>query len=175
MYAYLPFIDIDLNTLHTNDRSPSIQAQRLSDLPIYIPRVVKRSTPTQQPTLLWSSLLRQRPRQCSTLQLTQQSWGNYQELSRSLSIRISYAFIISIWVRYAPTIEAPPSKLEDQPVGALYILIVYAYVINIYGYLTLCILYYISLYISYAPTIEVPPDKLEDEPVRARVLYIHTF
>ena len=46
---------------------------------------VKRSVPTQQPTIPWSSLLRQRPRQCSTLQLTQQGWGNYQELSCSLS------------------------------------------------------------------------------------------
>jgi len=32
---------------------------------------VKRNTPTQQPTIPWLSLLRQRPRQCSTLQLTQ--------------------------------------------------------------------------------------------------------
>ena len=37
------------------------------------PTDVKRSTPTQQPTIPWSSLLRQRPRQCSTLQLTQPS------------------------------------------------------------------------------------------------------
>jgi len=36
------------------------------------PRDVKRSTLTQQPTIPWSSLLRQRPRQRSTLQLTQQ-------------------------------------------------------------------------------------------------------
>ena len=49
-------------------------------------RDVKRSTPTQQPTIPWSSLLRQRPRQCSTLQLTQQGWGDYQELSCSLSL-----------------------------------------------------------------------------------------
>ena len=34
---------------------------------------VERSTPTQQPTIPWSSLLRQRPWQCSTLQLTQQA------------------------------------------------------------------------------------------------------
>ena len=47
---------------------------------------VKRSTPTQQPTIPWSSLLRQRPRQCSTLQLTQQDWENYQEISCSLSV-----------------------------------------------------------------------------------------
>jgi len=47
---------------------------------------VTRSTPTQQPTIPWSRLLRQRPRQCCTLQLTQQDWGNYQELSCSLSI-----------------------------------------------------------------------------------------
>jgi len=39
------------------------------------PRDVKRGTPTQQPTIPWSSLLRQRPRQCSTLQLTQQGGG----------------------------------------------------------------------------------------------------
>jgi len=51
-----------------------------------ITRDAKRNTPTQQPTILWSSLLRQRPRQCSTLQLTQQGWGNYQELSCSLSL-----------------------------------------------------------------------------------------
>ena len=38
-------------------------------------RDVKRSTPTQQPTIPWPSLLRQRPRQCSTLQLTQQGGG----------------------------------------------------------------------------------------------------
>ena len=44
------------------------------------------STPTQQSTIPWSSLLRQHPRQCSTLQLSQQGWGNYQELSCSLSI-----------------------------------------------------------------------------------------
>jgi len=47
---------------------------------------VQRSTPTQQPTIPWSSLLRQRPRQCLTLRLTQQGWENYQELSCSLSI-----------------------------------------------------------------------------------------
>jgi len=46
---------------------------------------VKRSTPTQQPTIPWSSLLRQRPRQCSRLQLTQQGWENYQQLFCSLS------------------------------------------------------------------------------------------
>jgi len=46
---------------------------------------VKRSTPTQQPTIPWSSLVRQRTRQCSTLQLTQQGRANYQELSCSLS------------------------------------------------------------------------------------------
>jgi len=49
------------------------------------PKNAKRSTPTQHPTTPWSSLLRQRPRQCSTLLLTQQGWGNYQELSCSLS------------------------------------------------------------------------------------------
>ena len=34
---------------------------------VALPKDVKRSTPTQQPTIPWSSLLRQRPRQCSTL------------------------------------------------------------------------------------------------------------
>ena len=48
-----------------------------------VPKDVKRSTPTQQPTIPWSSLLRQCPRQRLTLQLTQQGWGNYQELSCS--------------------------------------------------------------------------------------------
>jgi len=32
----------------------------------HMPGPLKRSTPTQQPTIPWSSLLRQRPRQCST-------------------------------------------------------------------------------------------------------------
>jgi len=52
----------------------------------WLSRDVKRSTPTQHPTIPWSSLLRQRTRQCSTLQLTQQGWGNYQEPSGSLSL-----------------------------------------------------------------------------------------
>jgi len=50
---------------------------------------VQISTPTQQPTNPWSSLLRQRPRQCLTLQLTQQGCGKYQELSCSLSLSIA--------------------------------------------------------------------------------------
>ena len=49
------------------------------------PKDAKRSTPTQQPPTPWSSLLRQRPRQCLTLQLTHQGWRNYQKLSCSVS------------------------------------------------------------------------------------------
>ena len=49
------------------------------------PKDVKISTPTQHPTIPWSSLLRQRPRHCSTLQMTQQGWGNYQELFCGIS------------------------------------------------------------------------------------------
>ena len=48
------------------------------------PKDVKISTPTQHPTIPWSSLLRQRPRQCLSLQLTQQGWRNYQEISSGL-------------------------------------------------------------------------------------------
>ena len=61
---------------------------------LYHPKDVKRSTPTQQPTIPWSSLLQQRPRQCSTLRLTPQGWGNYQELSCSLSH--PHCFITSV-------------------------------------------------------------------------------
>jgi len=53
---------------------------------VQLAKDVKRSTQTQQPTIPWPSLLRQRPRQCSTLQRTQLGWGNYQELSCSLTL-----------------------------------------------------------------------------------------
>ena len=71
---------------------------------------MKRSTSTQQPTIPWSSLLRQRPRQCSTLQLTQQGWGNYQELSCSLSG--------SPWRRWVRARQNPHKRISVE-VGGL--------------------------------------------------------
>ena len=55
---------------------------------MWVPKDVKRSTPTQQPTIPWSSLLQQSPWQCRTLQLSNrvgETTRNYHVVYRSVS------------------------------------------------------------------------------------------
>jgi len=99
------------------------------------PMDVKRSTPTQQPTIPWSSLLRQRPRQCSTLQLTQQ--GGL--LCRSASLHILCG--------------AQAGHEEERRFAAEQMLA--AWCTHLYMSISVSIYIYLSTYLSIHPSIHL--------------------